>query len=88
MDNVTDELNDPMNRRSEMAREDEIRLIAYDIWQEDGCPNGRDCEHWIKAEALWEEKQKQRSDSKAIKTEPKQTIQKNPKSNSARRRAR
>jgi hypothetical protein len=35
-----------------MGREDEIRLIAYRIWEE-GCPNGRDCEHWYKAEVIW-----------------------------------
>ena len=37
-----------------MAREDEVRLIAYRIWQEEGCVEGRDCDHWFKAEAIWE----------------------------------
>jgi hypothetical protein len=37
-----------------MAREEEVRLIAYRMWEEEGCPNGRDCEHWLKAEAIWE----------------------------------
>jgi translation elongation factor EF-1alpha len=36
-----------------MAKEEEIRLIAYNIWEQEGCPNGRDCEHWFRAEALW-----------------------------------
>jgi hypothetical protein len=71
-----------------MGREDEIRLIAYNIWQDEGCVDGYDCDHWIKAEALWEEEQKPRSGSGAIKTELKQTIQKNPKSNSVKRRSR
>ena len=35
-----------------MEREDEIRLIAYNIWQEEGCFDGRDCEHWFRAEAM------------------------------------
>ncbi len=36
-----------------MAREDEIRLIAYNIWQEEGCVDGRDCEQWLRAEIIW-----------------------------------
>lgn len=39
-----------------MAKEDEIRLIAYTIWEQEGCLNGKDCEHWFKAEAIWEER--------------------------------
>lgn len=38
-----------------MARDEEVRLIAYRLWEEEGCPNGRDCEHWAKAEAIWED---------------------------------
>ncbi len=41
-----------------MAREDEIRLIAYHIWEEEGCPDGKDCDHWYMAESVWEEQQK------------------------------
>jgi translation elongation factor EF-Tu-like GTPase len=39
-----------------MGKEDEIRLIAYHIWEEEGCQDGYDCEHWFRAEALWEKK--------------------------------
>lgn len=39
-----------------MEREDEIRLIAYSIWEGDGCSDGHDLEHWIKAEAIWIER--------------------------------
>jgi hypothetical protein len=39
-----------------MSKEDEIRLIAYRIWEEEGCRDGHDCEHWFRAEALWEKK--------------------------------
>ena len=39
-----------------MGREDEIRLIAYEIWEGEGCPIGRDCEHWFRAEVVWEQK--------------------------------
>ncbi len=43
-----------------MAREDEIRLIAYGIWEQEGYVDGRDVEHWLKAEAIWEEKHKEK----------------------------
>ncbi len=41
-----------------MDREEEIRLIAYSIWEQESCPNGKDCEHWFRAEAIWEEQEK------------------------------
>lgn len=40
-----------------MDREQEIRLIAYRIWEEDECCHGHDIEHWLKAEAVWQEQQ-------------------------------
>ena len=44
-----------------MPREDEIRLIAYNIWQEESCVHGKDCEHWLRAEVIWEEQQKKQA---------------------------
>ena len=38
-----------------MGREDEIKDIAFAIWQEEGCCDGRDVDHWLRAEAIWEE---------------------------------
>lgn len=35
-----------------MGREEEIKLIAYRIWEEEGCIDGHDCEHWFRAEAI------------------------------------
>ena len=55
-----------------MGREDEIRLIAYKIWEEEGCPNGRDCEHWFRAEVIWDQQQKpggKKEESKALSKE-------------------
>ena len=52
--------NSCSSRRNEIEREDEVRLIAYSIWEED-CPDGRDCEHWFRAEAIWEQQQKQKT---------------------------
>jgi hypothetical protein len=62
-----------------MEREDEIRLIAYRIWEEEGCCHGRDIEHWLKAEVVWEERQKKEPVSVNIKTEPKRTSRRSKK---------
>jgi len=40
-----------------MHHEQEVQLIAYQIWEELGHPHGHDVEHWLKAEAVWQEKQ-------------------------------
>ena len=42
-----------------MGRDDEIKLIAYKIWEEEGCIDGQDCVHWYRAEAIWEASQKE-----------------------------
>lgn len=42
-----------------MDRDEEIRLIAYQIWEEEGCPHGQDCEHWVRAELIWGSHRKQ-----------------------------
>jgi len=39
-----------------MHHEQEVQLIAYHIWEEQGHPHGHDLEHWLKAEAVWQEK--------------------------------
>jgi Protein of unknown function (DUF2934) len=33
----------------ETALEERIRARAYEIWEEEGRPTGRDVEHWIRA---------------------------------------
>jgi len=42
-----------------MQHDDEVRQIAYRIWEEEGYPEGRDQEHWYKAEATWQERRDQ-----------------------------
>ena len=37
------------------GREDLIRIRAYEIWEEEGRPEGREREHWIRAAAELEE---------------------------------
>jgi hypothetical protein len=69
-----------------MGKEDEIRLIAYSIWEQEDCPNGKDCEHWLRAEAIWEDQQKQRAVSKGIKTEAKPVTSQNLKKTMAKKK--
>ncbi len=38
-----------------MGRNEEIRLMAYYIWLEERCCHGYDLDHWLKAEAIWEQ---------------------------------
>jgi hypothetical protein len=40
---------------TEINRDNEIRQLAYRIWQEEGCPDGCHVEHWIRAQMIWEE---------------------------------
>jgi hypothetical protein len=37
--------------------EEEVRLIAYWIWEDEGRPHGCDLDHWLRAEAVWHERQ-------------------------------
>jgi hypothetical protein len=39
-----------------MHHEQEVQMIAYQIWEEKGREHGHDMEHWLKAEAIWQEK--------------------------------
>jgi hypothetical protein len=41
-----------------MNKEDEIRAIAYGIWEKEGYPEGKDVEHWYQATQIWEEQHK------------------------------
>lgn len=38
---------------TEPNRDEEIRQLAYRLWQEAGCPEGNDVQHWLKAEVIW-----------------------------------
>jgi hypothetical protein len=35
-----------------MEREEQIRQLAHQLWEEAGCPQGRALEHYFKAEAI------------------------------------
>jgi hypothetical protein len=63
-----------------MDRENDVRLIAYHIWEEQGCCDGRDLDHWLVAETIWEQMQQKEkapasSKSKATKFEKKGSTQ-------------
>jgi hypothetical protein len=66
----------------EVQREDEIRKLAYHIWQEEGYPHGNEVQHWLKAEAIWLEEQRAKTPPKQRKT-PKRT----PKTTKSRKTA-
>lgn len=33
------------------SSQEQTANLAYFIWLSEGCPQGRDCEHWLQAEA-------------------------------------
>jgi hypothetical protein len=47
-----------------MGREEEIQLLAYFVWEKEGCQDGHDVEHWQKAEVIWEEREERQKKSK------------------------
>jgi hypothetical protein len=52
----------------EVKRDAEIRELAYRIWQADGYPHGYDVQHWLKAEAIWQEEHRPKSKPKRSKS--------------------
>ena len=39
-----------------MGQEDEIKRLAYQLWEEEGRPEGRDLNHYYMAEILWQQR--------------------------------
>ena len=52
----------------EVERHAKIRELAYRIWQEEGYPDGQEVQHWLKAEAIWQEKHRPKIKPKQLKT--------------------
>jgi hypothetical protein len=50
--------DEPGIKRKNMSREDEIRIIAYGLWEKEGYPDGKDVAHWFKATQIWEDAHK------------------------------
>jgi hypothetical protein len=40
-----------------MATDEEIRKLAYSIWEQEGCPEGKDVEHYLRAKKIIETKE-------------------------------
>lgn len=40
-----------------MATEEQIRELAYYIWEQEGCPEGKDLEHYFRAKKMLEYKE-------------------------------
>ena len=40
----------PASEQKQTLNCEEIAKAAWHIWQQEGCPQGRDLEHWLKAE--------------------------------------
>lgn len=40
-----------------MHHDEEVKVIAYRLWEDEGRPEGRALDHWLKAETLWDEHQ-------------------------------
>jgi hypothetical protein len=52
---------------TEMTRDEEIRQVAYRLWQEAGRPDGYDVQHWLEAEIIWLEEHRPQSGPKQSK---------------------
>ena len=40
-----------------MATEEQIRILAYSIWEQEGCPEGKKEEHYYRARQILEEQE-------------------------------
>jgi hypothetical protein len=54
-----------------MSKEDEVRQIAYSIWEKENRPEGKDHEHWFKAESILEQNEKPVNARRRTKTSSK-----------------
>lgn len=53
---------------TETNRDEEIRQLAYRLWQQEGCQNGDDGQHWLKAETIWLEEHRPKKEPKKSKS--------------------
>ena len=52
---------------TEIRRDEETRQVAYKLWQEEGCPDGYDVQHWLRAKMIWEEIDRPQSEPRQAK---------------------
>lgn len=53
-----------------MPTDEQVRLLAYSIWEKEGCPDGRDVEHYYLAQHMLEEKESASSSSRETAPPP------------------
>jgi hypothetical protein len=70
-----------------MNHEDEIRLIAHQIWVEEGYPDGCHLEHWVRAESIFIERQGQVPSSASSKPKARKSSAKKKRSRSQSQRS-
>jgi hypothetical protein len=72
-------------KKNSPARETRIRNLAYMLWMEDGCPEGRAQEHWLEAEDMlraeeadpkWLVRQAKKTEPVATETRVEETVAK------------
>jgi len=66
---------------TEPDRDEDIRQLAYRLWQEAGCPEGNDVQHWLKAEAIWLNDHPEPSGAKPAKAAKARKPRKSPAAN-------
>jgi hypothetical protein len=49
---------------TEMTTDEEVRQLAYRLWQDEGCPDGHELQHWLRAETIWLEEHRPQSKPK------------------------
>lgn len=49
---------------TQITSDEEIRQIAYRLWQEEGCPIGQEVQHWLRAQTIWEDMHRRQSKPK------------------------
>jgi Protein of unknown function (DUF2934) len=60
--------------RNTMEREEEIRSLAYRIWLEEGCPDGRNVEHWLRAETMTQRKNGEQHPEPEVRRPPRKRV--------------
>ena len=55
-----------------MVNEEQIKSLAFSIWEQEGCPNGKDVEHYFRAKKILEEQEAGRTLELASPPQPKQ----------------
>jgi hypothetical protein len=49
-----------------VKQEEEIKVIAYRLWEKEGRPSGKELEHYFRAEAIYEHQHRRADTSKTV----------------------